>query len=180
MVAVNLLPWRQLHWQRQRRQSFSIVSLLLSAIVLLVALQAWRTHSISQAALQQQETLRTALDEIAQRLTLQKQAMQRLATQQKRLDNQQIQIQQLARWQQFWLDLPALLPDTLWLQRLEKRELQLFLEGHAQDMQAIRAFRHQLANYPLFTLVQQGSVKRQSEGHYRFSLRAQLQEITDE
>ena len=180
MVAVNLLPWRQRRWQYHRRQALTIVSLLLSGIVQLVSFQAWRIYAATQTALQQQDTLRIALEEVAQRLTQQKQAMQMLDMQQKQLNKQQFQAKQLAIWQQFWLDLPALLPDTLWLQRLEKRDLQLLVEGHAENMQAIRTFRHQLAGQPLFVQVRQGSVKRQSEGIYQFSLRAQLQEMANE
>ncbi|WP_258577189.1 PilN domain-containing protein [Candidatus Pantoea persica] len=49
------------------------------------------------------------------------------------------------RWHRFWLALPMLLPDRLWLQRVEKQPARLRLEGQAQDMKAIRDFRQRLA-----------------------------------
>ncbi|MCZ4059963.1 PilN domain-containing protein [Pantoea sp. LMR881] len=180
MVAVNLLPWREHRWQRQRQHTIRLSVLLAGSIVLTVACQAWQIQQAKQHVMQQQATLTQALNAIAQRLALQKNALEALSQQRSRLEKQQREAEQFAHWQQFWLDLPGLLPDALWLQRIEKQDLQLRIEGQAQDMQAIGHFRQQLALQPLFTQVRQGNVKRQAEGSYHFSLRAQLQEQPNE
>ena len=115
-----------------------------------------------------------ALETLAARLAQQKQLLEQLALLQKQQAKQRDKAAQLAGWQQFWRDLPGMLPDTAWLTRLEKRDKRLILEGQAQDMAAIRQFRQQLATAALLGQVQQGGVRRQADGRYHFSLRAQI------
>jgi len=180
MVAVNLLPWRQRHWQRQRRQSFVVLSLMLAALLLGVTQQAWRIHQARQQVAQAGRVQQQALETLGQQLAQQKQLLVQLAAVQKQRVKQRQQAAQLAAWQQFWLDLPTLLPDTAWLTRLEKRNNRLTLEGQAQDMASVRQFRQQLTRIALLGQVKQGGVKRLTGGSYRFSLRAEVQEVADE
>lgn len=180
MVAVNLLPWRQRRRQQQRRQSLVVLSLMLGALLLVVMQQTWRIHQARQQVAQADRVQQQALDTLAQQLAQQKQLLAQLAVVQKHQAKHRQQAVQLAAWQQFWLDLHALLPDTAWLTRLEKRDNRLTLEGQAQDMAAIRQFRQQLTTVTLFGKVKQGGVKRQDDGRYRFSLRAEVQELSDE
>lgn len=180
MVAVNLLPWRQRQAAKQRRQSLMMLAGVTISLLLLVMLQVWRLHRVQQQVSAETATAQVALDDLISRLARQKTLMAQLAAQQKQRKKAQHQAIQRAAWQQFWLDLPGLLPDTVWLNQLEKREGQFSLEGQAQDMQAIRQFRQQLAALTLFSQVEQGSVQRQPGGGYHFTLRAQLQAVKDE
>jgi len=180
MVAVNLLPWRQRRRQQQRRQSLVVLSLATGALLLVVMQQTWRIQQTRQQVAQASRTQQQALESLGQQLAQQKQLLEQLAVVQKQQAKHRQQAAQLAAWQQFWLDLPALLPDTAWLTRLEKRDNRLTLEGRAQDMAAVRQFRQQLTTVALFGLVKQGGVKRQADGHYRFSLRAEMQEVNCE
>lgn len=180
MVAVNLLPWRQRQAAQQRRQSLVVLTGVTVSLLLLVMLQVWRLHRVQQQVAAETATVQAALDDLMSRLARQKALLEQLAVQQKQREKAQQQATQRAAWQQFWLDLPVLLPDTVWLNQLEKRESQFSLEGQAQDMQAIRQFRQQLAALTLFGRVEQGSVQRQPGGEYRFTLRAQLQAVNHE
>jgi len=180
MVAVNLLPWRQRQAAQQRRQSLVVLTGVTVSLLLLVMLQIWRLHRVQQQVAAETATVQAALDDLMSRLARQKALLEQLAAQQKQREKAQQQATQRAAWQQFWLDLPVLLPDTVWLNQLEKRENQFSLEGQAQDMQAILQFRQQLAALTLFGRVEQGSVQRQPGGGYRFTLRAQLQAVNHE
>lgn len=180
MVAVNLLPWRQRQAAQQRRQSLVVLTGVTVSLLLLVMLLVWRLHRVQQQVAAETATVQAALDDLMSRLARQKALLEQLAVQQKQREKAQQQATQRAAWQQFWLDLPVLLPDTVWLNQLEKRESQFSLEGQAQDMQAIRQFRQQLAALTLFGRVEQGSVQRQPGGEYRFTLRAQLQAVNHE
>ncbi|WP_223811663.1 MULTISPECIES: PilN domain-containing protein [unclassified Pantoea] len=180
MVAVNLLPWRQRRQQQQRRQSLIVLSLMLGAVLVGVMQQSWRIcqarKQVAQTSREQQQVLQNLDAQLAQQKTL----LSQLTVVQKQQAKQRQQSVQLAAWHQFWIDLPALLPDTAWLTRLEKRDNRLTLEGLAQDMAAVRHFREQLTTIALFGQVRQGSVKRQADSHYRFSLRAEVQEVANE
>lgn len=180
MVAVNLLPWRQRRRRQQRRQSLVVLSLMLAALLLVVMQQTWQIHQARQQVVQAGRVQQQALETLVEQLDQQKQLLAQLAVVQKQQAKQRQQAVQLAAWQQFWLDLPALLPDTAWLTRLEKRDNHLSLEGQAQDMASVRQFRQQLTTVTLFGQVKQGGVKRQASGSYRFSLRAEVQEVADE
>lgn len=180
MVAVNLLPWRQRRQLQQRRQSLVVLSLMLGALLLVVLQQTRRIHQARQQVAQSGRVQQQALETLGRQLVQQKQLLARLAVVQKYQAKQRLQAVQLAAWQQFWIDLPALLPDTAWLTRLEKRDNRLTLEGQAQDMASVRLFRQQLTTVALFGQVKQGGVKRQADGRYRFSLRAEIGEVADE
>lgn len=180
MVAVNLLPWRQRRRQQQRRQSLVVLALMLATLLLVVTQQTWQIHQARQQVAQAGRVQQQALETLVEQLAQQKKLLAQLAVVQKQQAKQRQRAAQLAAWQQFWLDLPALLPDTAWLTRLEKRDNHLNLEGQAQDMASVRQFRQQLTTVALFGQVKQGGVKRQAGGSYRFSLRAEVQEVADE
>lgn len=128
----------------------------------------------------QLEQERTALDEEARSLqsalAQRKAALQQLEQLDLRLQRRLRVVNRLNDWHQFWMRLPTLLPDALWLTQLEKRDAVLMLEGRSRSVGAVRDFRLQLAALPLFTQVRQGDLSRQPEGDYRFVLRASVQE----
>ena len=180
MLAVNLLPWRAQQWQRRRKQSISWLALTLSCTLLLLLALWLRGARIQQQQNQALANMTQALDALQQQLVEQKTLIQRRdELQQLKREQQQRQMQH-QRWQDFWQQLPELMPDTLWLQRAERRQAQLQLDGQAQSMAAVREFRQQLLSHSLFSAVKQGSVQRQPSGDYRFTLLARLQEIANE
>ncbi|MDI9222200.1 PilN domain-containing protein [Pantoea sp. EA-12] len=180
MLAVNLLPWRRQQWQRRRRQSVVLLgcSLTLTGIALLAGW--WRSN---EALNQQQARLNEVShrrDALQQQLRLQHSLLQQRDS---LLRSQLVRQQQQAehqRWQLFWQQLPALMPDTLWLNRVERRQGVLVLEGQAQSMLSVRDFRQQLMTQPLLAKVRPGHVQRLSGGDYRFTLQARVQEIANE
>ena len=180
MLAVNLLPWRLQQSQRRRQQSLSLLSLTLACTLLILSLLWWR----GVIARQQQTDALMDITSLLSALQLQLEQQQSLLKlRESLLQAQQAQLQrqdQHQRWQHFWQQLPELMPDTLWLNRLERRQGQLVLEGRAQSMAAVSDFRHQLMTQPLFSSVKQGGVKREAGGDYRFALHARVQEVADE
>ncbi|ORM73498.1 fimbrial assembly protein [Pantoea wallisii] len=180
MLAVNLLPWRAQQWQRTCHLTRVLLISTLAGTLLLTFLGWWHGERLYQqrAALLIRQTgvLAALQQQLAQQQVLLQQRDALLATQQARVQRQ-IHHQ---RWQQFWLQLPALMPDTLWLSRLERQQGQVQLQGLAQSMAAVGEFRRQLLAQPLFTAVQQGSVQRQTDGYYHFALRARMQEGSNE
>ena len=180
MLAVNLLPWRTQQWQRRRQQSFSLLAGTLMTTGLIVMLLWWRAD---QQYLQQQGMLTDASqmrDMLQQQLSLQHSLLQqrdgllqaRRVVQQQRLEHH--------RWQQFWQQLPTLMPDALWLNRVERRQRMLLIEGQAQSMLAVGDLRQRLVTRPLVARVKTGRVQRQAGGDYRFVLQARVQESADE
>ncbi|MEZ3500941.1 PilN domain-containing protein [Pantoea sp. KPR_PJ] len=180
MVAVNLLPWRDARLQRKRRISTTFACVMLVLLLLSMALQLWRLERGSQQLQAAERQARDALTAIEQRLSHQQALHQQLLARQAARRLTQYHTDRLIRWHQFWQLLPSLLPDRLWLLRIEKSSAQLRIEGGAQDMQAIREFRQQLKALPLFSAVMQGSVQRQQDGLYHFALRAQTRESDSE
>ncbi|WP_205950829.1 PilN domain-containing protein [Pantoea stewartii] len=180
MVAVNLLPWRHWRWQRQRRQSLRMLAVTSGLVVLLVAGQCWRDHKALRRGQRQHVGLSHALKAAEQQVVQQQRLLKQLDEAQQRRHWLHQQSRQFHVWQQLWLALPALLPDGLWLTRLDKRETSLQLEGKAQHMQEIRAFRQRLSDVALFSQIKQGNVQRQPEGEYRFVLHIRLKEATGE
>jgi len=180
MIAVNLLPWRQARLRRQRRVSLSIGAAALLLLALLAAWQLWRLDCASQRLRAAQREARAALAESGDRLAQRRALQQQLAAQQAQWRRVRRHADQLLRWHQFWQALPALLPDPLWLDRVEKQPERLSIEGRAQSMQAIGELRRRLGGLPLFAAIKQGSVERQPDGLYRFTLRAYPGEVDDE
>lgn len=180
MLAVNLLPWRIQQSQRRRQQSLSLLSLTLVCTLLILSLLWWRGVIARQQQTDALMDITSLLSALQQQL---EQQQSLLKLRESLLQAQQAQLQrqdQHQRWQHFWQQLPELMPDTLWLNRLERRQGQLVLEGQAQSMAAVSDFRHQLMTQPLFSSVKQGGVKREAGGDYRFALHARVQEVADE
>jgi pilus assembly protein HofN len=180
MLAVNLLPWRAQQWQRRRQQSFSLLAATTAFTLCILILWWWRGVTVYQ---QQSDALMDAtftLNALQQQLEQQQSLLllrESLLQVQRAQQQRQAQHQQ---WQHFWQQLPMLMPDTLWLNRLERRQGLLMLEGQAQSMAAVSDFRRQLLTQPLFSSVKQGGVQRQSAGDYRFALHARVQEAINE
>lgn len=180
MLAVNLLPWRAQQLLLRRQHSVALLVVVLLVTLLLTLLLWWRAEQRLQHAVRQHTDMTIQLQQIQQRLAQQQTLMAQRDDLLRRQQAQQQRLQQHQRWQQFWQQLPALMPETLWLSRVERRQGQLVLDGLAQSLADVSAFRHQLQTQPLFAAVKQGSVQRQAQGDYRFALRARLQETTDE
>lgn len=180
MLTVNLLPWRLQQWRRQRQQSLMFLASGIGISLLILLLCGWRGYLVSQQHQAEQQQLAQRLGELDQQLSDQQRLLlQRDALIQTQRQQQTRQLQHLA-WQQFWQQLPELMPETLWLSRMERRQGQLVLEGLASSMAAIGDFRRLLAKVPLFPVIRQGNVQRQPDGHYRFTLRAQVAEVKGE
>lgn len=180
MLAVNLLPWRAQQSQRRRQQSFSLLVATAAFTLCILILWWWRGVTVHQ---QQSDALMDAtfsLNALQQQLEQQQSLLlvrESLLQAQRAQQQRQAQHQQ---WQHFWQQLPMLMPDNLWLNRLERRQGLLMLEGQAQSMAAVSDFRRQLLTQPLFSNVKQGAVQRQSAGDYRFALHARVQEAINE
>ncbi|WP_277978133.1 PilN domain-containing protein [Pantoea endophytica] len=180
MLAVNLLPWRLQQSQRRRQQSLSLLSLTLACTLLILSLLWWRGVIARQQQTDALMNITSLLSALQQQLE-QQQSLLKLRESLLQAQKEQLQRQdQHQHWQHFWQQLPELMPDTLWLNRLERRQGQLVLEGQAQSMAAVSDFRHQLMTQPLFSSVKQGVVKREAGGDYRFALHARVQEVTNE
>lgn len=180
MVAINLLPWRQRRQQHQRRQSLAVLLLVTGTLLLGIVQQVWRIHQARQHVAQAVKVQQQALDYLAKQIAQQKALLAQLRIAQEQQAKQRNRHAQRIAWQQFWQALPALLPATAWLIRLEKRDQRMTLEGMAQDMAAVQAFRQQLSTVALFDQVRQGRVKRQRDGRYLFQLRLAVREVNNE
>ncbi|MCG7390367.1 PilN domain-containing protein [Pantoea sp. ACRSB] len=180
MIAVNLLPWRHARLRRQRRAALGVAATLLLALMLATALQLWHLDRTSQQLRSTQNDAHDALTTLAGQLSQRRDLQQQLATQQAQWRHAQRHADELMRWHQFWQALPALLPDQLWLERVEKEPARLSVEGRSLDMGAIGELRRRLGEQTLFAAVKQGDVARQPDGYYRFALRARLEESGDE
>lgn len=180
MLAVNLLPWRTQQWQRRRQQSVFMLACTLALTVMIVLMLWWQANEAQRLQEAQLKDARQQRDGLQQQLAAQHALIQQRDD---LLRVQWVRQQQWAehrRWQQFWQQLPTLMPDTLWLNRVERRKGLLRFEGQAQSMLAVRDFRQQLLTQPLLAKVKPGTVQRQADGQYRFALHAQLQEVTHE
>lgn len=180
MIAVNLLPWRQARLRRQRRASLGFAALMLLMLALAAAFQLWCLNRDSQRLRTAQGDTRAALAESDERLAQRRAMQQQLTVQQAQWRRAQRHADQLLRWHQFWQTLPILLPDPLWLDRVEKQPARLSIEGRAQSLPAIGELRRRLGDLPLFAAVKQGNIERQPDGLYRFTLRAYPGEAGDE
>ncbi|MDU1575665.1 MAG: PilN domain-containing protein [Pantoea sp.] len=180
MIAVNMLPWRHARLRRQRRAVLGLTATLLLALVLTAALALWRLDCVSQHLLRAQSEARETLTAIAQRISQRRELQQQLTAQQATWRRARRHADDLMRWHRFWQALPALMPQRVWLERVEKMPTQLRIEGRAQEMRAIGELRRRLDEAALFAAVRQGNVERQPDGVYRFTLRAHLEEIADE
>ena len=176
MVAVNLLPWRERQLRRQRRGWLQLIFFTLLLLLIALLLLRWQNARQCLQLEREQAALTEQARHLESALAEQRAAQQKLEQLENLLRQRQHAVEQLNGWHQFWMTLPALLPDSLWLTRLEKRDALLTLEGRSHSMQAVRDFRLQLAAQSLFSQVRQGSVSRQPEGDYHFALRARLQE----
>lgn len=180
MIAVNMLPWRQARLRRQRRTLLGLAAALLLLLAVGAASALWRLDRIGQQLRSAQNEAHDALTAIALRMSQRRDLQQQLAVQQARWQRARRHADDLMRWHRFWQMLPALLPERIWLERVEKMPTQLRIEGRAQEMRAIGELRRRLDEVALFAAVRQGNVERQPDGVYRFALRARLAEPADE
>lgn len=179
-MAVNLLPWRQ----RQRRRQWTIAGCFTACTLVLLLLllvgQRWHLDRRYLRLKTEQQQRQTALAEGDISLRRQRESLQQLQETRARRQRLEQQSVRLMRWHQFWQALPALLPDSVWLKRVEKSATRLSLEGEALTMREIDDFRQRLGEQALFSRVTQGNVQRQPGHAYHFHLYAQPDEAGDE
>lgn len=180
MIAVNMLPWRYARLRRQRRAVLALTATLLLALTLTAAFARWRLERVSQHLLSAQSETHHALTAMAQRISQRRELQQQLAVQQATWRRAQRHVDDLMRWHRFWQALPLLLPQPVWLERVEKMPTQLRIEGRAQEVRAIGELRRRLDEAAFVARVRQGNVERQPNGVYRFTLYAHLEEMADE
>ncbi len=180
MLMVNLLPWRERRLQQRRRQTRLLLSIIITLVLLSAMMLIWRSE---QQLFQAGRAVQHARQQLLQLQQLQKQ-QRSLRTERDALHNAQRQRQRIAQqfqqWHRFWQQLPALLPDTLWLARIERQQQTMLMEGWSESMGAIDKLRQKLLREPLFATVRQGAVIREPGGRYRFTLRMRIQELPDE
>lgn len=176
-VAVNLLPWRVWKLRRQRRCWMQIALTLLLLLLAVSGRVATGIRMQLADLVSQHAALTQQIKSLDALLVQQKAALQQLEQLRSLCLRRQRITKQLQAWHQFWLRLPDLLPESLWLTQLEKRDALLVLEGRAHSVQAVRDFRMRLAGLSLFTQVRQGELHHEPEGNYRFVLRARLREV---
>jgi len=176
MIAVNMLPWRQARLRRRQRALLWLAATLLLTLAVTAALTLWRLDRVGQRLHSAQSEAQDALTASAQRLSQRRALQRQLAAQQAAWRQARRHADDLMRWHRFWQTLPTLLPERLWLDRVEKLPTQLRIEGRAQDMRAIGELRRRLGEAALFARVRQGNVERQADGVYRFALRARLED----
>ncbi|AIX49581.1 MULTISPECIES: PilN domain-containing protein [Pantoea] len=180
MLRVNLLPWRERQWQKCCRQTkYLLITALTLPLLVALVLGGYSRQQLTQAE--------SATEQARQRLL----ALRHLRTQQQsllqardRLLDLQQQRQQVAlqyqHWQRFWQQLPGLLPDALWLERIDRQQQLLRVEGWSDSVAAVSELRHRLLAQPLFAAVRQRAITRQSDGRYRFTLQARMREPRNE
>ncbi|PPS58984.1 hypothetical protein CRX72_27150 [Pantoea sp. BRM17] len=66
--------------------------------------------------------------------------------------------------------------DALWLERIDRQQQLLRVEGWSDSVAAVSELRHRLLAQPLFAAVRQRAITRQSDGRYRFTLQARMRD----
>lgn len=176
MLSVNLLPWRERLWQKRCRQTqYLLVTALTLPLLTALILGGYNRQQLFQAESATEQVRQQLLT--LQHLRTQQQSLLRARDRLLETERQRQQVmRQYQHWQHFWQQLPALLPEALWLERIERQQLLLRIEGWSDSVAAVSELRHRLLAQPLFAAVRQRAIVRQSEGRYRFTLQARLRE----
>ncbi|MGB9098521.1 PilN domain-containing protein [Erwinia sp.] len=179
MVWVNLLPWRA----RKRKRARERWALVFSLLVLTVLAAAMPT--VGKQALNHQYDSLVRLNKAAShRLEGQMKQMSTLVQEKEGLQRQLAERQQrqhrLDRWRTFVLQLPEVMPDTLWLSAISKNAASLVLSGSCQGISDLEAFRLQVQKLALVAQVKTGQLHRGPQGRLAFTLLIKLRGEGDE
>lgn len=138
---INLLPWRE----TRRRQRLRLGGLLAAAMALSIATLTIATRTLRQMDVAQQ-VMRTQADNLLYSALLQREREMREEIQ--RGERQARRAQRRAAthaWQPRLLSLAALLPEPLWLTRLDYQPQGITLNGLALNLKAVAALEKALS-----------------------------------
>ncbi len=164
-TLINLLPWRETRRrQRLRLGGLLAVGTALSIITLTLALRTLR-----QIEAAQHTTRLQAENQIASALSQREQA---LREQLRRGELQAQRARQRATtqaWQPRLLALAALLPESLWLTRLDYQPQGISLRGLSLNLKSVAALEKALAHQEGFLPAKAGATHRDAQGRWSFS-----------
>ncbi|HIC8746708.1 TPA: PilN domain-containing protein [Klebsiella aerogenes] len=162
---INLLPWRE----TRRRQRLRLGWLLAAAMALSIATLTIVTRTLRQMDVAQQ-VMRTQADNLLYSALLQREREMREEIQ--RGERQARRAQRRAAthaWQPRLLSLAALLPEPLWLTRLDYQPQGITLNGLALNLKAVAALEKALSKLEDFQPVTPGATRRDAQGRWSFS-----------
>ena len=153
---INLLPWRE----TRRRQRLRLGGLLAAAMALSIATLTIATRTLRQMDVAQQ-VMRAQADNLLYSALLQREREMREEIQRGE--------RQARRGQPRLLSLAALLPEPLWLTRLDYQPQGITLNGLALNLKAVAALEKALSKLKDFQPVTPGATRRDAQGRWSFS-----------
>lgn len=168
MRLVNLLPWRP----RLARQRLRFWAVMMSGMLMaMLAVHGYRMAMGYQDA-RRQSLLSESDSHRREWLT---QALEQAGARQRQYEAQQLEDQrrrarrvQVLAWRDAVLALAALLPDGVWLTRLEGDEARWRITGMARSSSALIGLEQALSQDSDFRQPRAGSLVRQGPGEWRF------------
>ena len=153
---INLLPWRETRRrQRLRLGGLLVVAMALSIAALTIAVRTLRQMDAAQQA------MHTQADNVLYSALLHRERDMREEIQ--RGERQARQAQRRL------LSLAALLPEPLWLTRLDYQPQGITLYGLALNLKAVAALEKALSKLEGFQPVTPGATRRDAQGRWSFS-----------
>ena len=177
MTRVNLLPWREKILRRRKGLWLSGIALLLLTVTVISAgirqyLNGCRIRSELWGSQQD-----AAIQQTVRLLALQQQLNQRLLESQQQNSAHQRQKNTFFHWRAFLLQLPVMMPDSVWLHSLSQQQGSLLLRGQADTLASLFIFSRRLRAQSFFTRIDIQELEPAPAGEYGFSLKAALAEI---
>lgn len=177
MTRVNLLPWREKILRRRKGLWLSGLALLLLTVTIISAgireyLKGCRIRTDLWNGQQS-----AAIQGTAQLLDLQQQLNQQLLESQRKNSILRRQQHTFLYWQKFLSQLPALMPDAVWLHSLSQQPDKLLFKGQTETLASLFIFSRRLRAQPFFTRIDIQELGPVSAGGYGFSLTAVLSEM---
>ncbi|RWR02453.1 hypothetical protein ED28_08710 [[Pantoea] beijingensis] len=172
MIWVNFLPWRQ---RRRQRALYQWLMRALTPLLFGISLSIAIGWQLSEENYRWRERIARQEEAITQAGVLSAYLAQSLQEQRQLQVVQQKRLQQRQRnrgWHQFSQQLAQLMPETLWLTTIKKREEGVRIVGFCQQLADVREFRQQLGTLSLFQQVENQGVIRQAPGQLQFILLA--------
>ncbi|ENZ7485988.1 PilN domain-containing protein [Klebsiella aerogenes] len=162
---INLLPWRE----TRRRQRLRLGGLLAAAMALSIATLTIATRTLRQMDVAQQ-VMRAQADNVLYSALLHRERDMREEIQRGERQARQAQRRAETRaWQPRLLSLAALLPEPLWLTRLDYQPQGITLYGLALNLKAVAALEKALSKLEGFQPVTPGATRRDAQGRWSFS-----------
>ncbi|HDS7116648.1 TPA: PilN domain-containing protein [Klebsiella aerogenes] len=162
---INLLPWRE----TRRRQSLRMGGLLVAAMALSIIALTIATRTLRQIDVAQQ-VMRTQADHLLYSALLQREREMREEIQRGERQARQAQRRaEMQAWQTRLLTLASLLPEPLWLTRLDYQPQGITLSGLALNLKAVAALEKALGKLEGFQPAMAGGTHRDTQGRWSFS-----------